>query len=289
MSDVSASVGVAVRAAVAGYDRISALGLWCRGGVRRWRKGTRDLVTEADLESRAAVLEVIRGRYPGDLLLDEESTGEPHLPPGRVWVVDPLDGTVNFASGLPLWSVSVAAVVDGNVVAGAVAESSGVVYSAGAGLPSLRDGHPVCPSRVRVLGDAVVSVTVAPGFSPEQEARACECIRRLASRARGVRVFCSGALELCWLAEGRLDACVCVSPAFYSAAAGALVARGAGCEVLDLDGGLYRTGQSAGLVAAATPELAREVLDVLAGCSGSGGMGTGQAPAPSDIAVSEVV
>lgn len=135
MMGVSALADLAVDAAVAGYDRISALGLWRRGGVRRWRKGGRDLVTEADLESRAAVLEAIRGRYPGDLVLDEEGTGEPHLPPSRVWVVDPLDGTVNFASGLPLWSVSVAVAVDGDVVAGAVAESSGVVYSAGVACP----------------------------------------------------------------------------------------------------------------------------------------------------------
>jgi len=259
---VSALVGLAVRVAVAGYGRICALGSRHWGELRWRRKGDRDLVTEADLESRAAVLEVIRARCPGDLVLDEEGAGEMGLPLDRVWVVDPLDGTVNFASGVPFWSVSVAAAVDGEVVAGAVAASSGVVYSAGAGMRSLRGGHPVCPSRVRVLGDALVSVSVAPGFSPEQEALACEWIKGLARRVRGIRVFCAGALELCWLAEGRLDACVCASPALFSAAAGALVARRAGCEVLDLDGGPYRTGQSAGLVAAATPELARTILDV---------------------------
>lgn len=260
---VSALVDLAVRAAVAGYERISTLGSRHRGELCWWRKSSRDLVTEADLESRAAVLEVIRAQCPGDLVLDEEGAGEMRLPLGRVWVVDPLDGTVNFASGVPFWSVSVAAAVDGEVVAGAVAAPSGVVYSAGAGMPSLRDNHLVGPSRVRALEDAVVSVSIAPGFSPEQEALACGCIRELARHVRGIRVFCAGALELCLLSAGRLDACVCASPALFSAAAGALVARRAGCEILDLDGAPYRTGQSAGLVAAATPELARTILDVV--------------------------
>lgn len=264
LEDIAAFVDAARLAAMAGGDQVLDLVLEHPGRVRQWRKGGRDVVTEADLRSRDAIRRVIRNWCPVDLVLDEESTVERCLPPGRVWVVDPLDGTVNFASGLPLWSVSVAVVVDGEAVAGAVRSASGVVYQAGLHLPALRDDRPVCPSQVRLLEDAVVSVTIAPGFSAEQETWACECVRRLASRVRGVRVFCSGALELCWLAEGRLDACVCASGALFSAAAGALIAQRAGCQVLDLEGRPYRTGESTGLLAAATPELARALLDVLA-------------------------
>ncbi|MEW5934178.1 MAG: inositol monophosphatase [Bacillota bacterium] len=281
--DVAAFVDAARLAAVAGGEEVLSLILEHPGRVRLWRKGGRDVVTEADLRSRDAIRRVIRDWCPVDPVLDEESAAERRLPPGRVWVVDPLDGTVNFASGLPLWSVSVAVAVDGEVVAGAVRSASGAVYQAGLRLAALRDGRPVCPSRVRLLDDAVVSVTVAPGFSAEQEARACEYVGRLASRVRGVRVFCSGALELCWLAEGRLDGCICPSGAFFSAAAGALIAGRAGCQVLDLEGRPYRAGESTGLLAAATPELARALLDILAGAGG-----TRPASVSSDNSVSEV-
>ncbi|MEW5934779.1 MAG: inositol monophosphatase family protein, partial [Bacillota bacterium] len=111
------------------------------------------------------------------------------------------------------------------------------------------------------LGDAVVSVVVAPEFA----AAASECVRRLAPRARGVRVFCSGALELCCLASGKLDACVWPSPVPPGVAAGVLVARRAGCDVVDLDGRPYRPGEGRGVLAAVTPVLAGVLLELLSG------------------------
>ncbi|MDI6824689.1 MAG: inositol monophosphatase family protein [Bacillota bacterium] len=227
-------------------------------------EGGRDVAVEAGLASRDAVSRVIRGYFPQDPVLDGEGVGGP-LPPGRVWLVDPVGGEVNFVSGLPLWSVSVAAAVDGEVVAGAVWVPPGVLYEARAGGLALRGGRWVAPSGVRVLEDAVVSVTVAPGLTAGQARAASECVRRLAPRVRGLRVFCSGALELCWLASGELDACVWPSPVPFGAAAGALVARQAGCDVVDFDGGSCRSGGSRGLLAAATPVLAGALLEVLSG------------------------
>lgn len=229
-----------------------------------WPEGGRDVVAEAGLASRGAVSRVIRGYFSQDPVLDGEGVGGP-LPPGRVWLVDPVGGAVNFASGLPLWSVSVAAAVDGEAVAGAVWAPPGVLYEARAGGPALRDGRQVAPSGVRVLEDAVVSVAVAPAFTAGQARAASECVRGLALRVRGLRVFCSGALELCWLASGGLDACVWPSPVPFGAAAAVLVARQAGCDVVDFDGGSCRSGGSRGLLAAATPVLAGALLELLSG------------------------
>jgi len=257
-SEVDRLRAAAVGAAAAGRDAV----LEWLGRGRIWRKGRLDIVTGADLASREAVWAFLARACPGQPVFDEEGGGVPG-PGGRSWVVDPLDGTVNAAAGLPLWSVSVALLEDGRELVGAVCGPGADVYSAAAGRGARCGGLPLAPSRTRGLRNAVVSVTVAPGYSPEEMGLALACVGELARRARGVRVFCSGALELCWVASGRLDACVCPAQPFFSAAAGALIAREAGCPVLDLEGGPYRAGESSGLVAACTPELASELLAVL--------------------------
>lgn len=249
---------VAVAAAVFGRDAV----LERLGRHRVWLKGGLDIVTDADLASREAVRAFLARNCPDRAVFDEEGGVMPG-PGGGFWVVDPLDGTVNASTGLPLWSVSVALLEHGRELAGAVCVPGVDAYSAAAGRGARCGVRPLAPSRTRALRDAVVSVTVAPGYSPQEMALALACFGELARRARGVRVFCSGALELCWVASGKLDACVCPAQAFFSAAAGVLIAREAGCPVLDLEGRPYRAGESSGLVAACTPELASEVLATL--------------------------
>lgn len=249
---------VAVVAAAFGRDAV----LERLGRHRVWPKGELDIVTDADLASREAVRAFLARHCPGEAVFDEEGGAMPGSR-GRFWVVDPLDGTVNASAGLPLWSVSVALLDGGRELVGAVCAPGEDAYSAAAGRGARCGGRPLAPSRTRALRDALVSVTVAPCYSPQEMARALACVRELARRARGVRVFVCGALELCWVASGKLDACVCPAQAFFSAAAGVLIAREAGCAVLDLEGGPYRAGVSSGLVAACTDELASELLAAL--------------------------
>ncbi|MEW5934372.1 MAG: inositol monophosphatase [Bacillota bacterium] len=256
--EVDRLCAAAVSAAATGRDVALA---WL-GRHRVWPKGSLDIVTDADLASREAVRAFLARNCPDEAVFDEEGGIMPG-PQGRFWVVDPLDGTVNASAGFPLWSVSVALLEHGRELAGAVCAPGEGAYSAAAGRGARCGGRPLAPSRTRALRDAVVSVTVAPGYSPQEMALALACFGKLARRVRGVRVFCSGALELCWVASGKLDACVCPAQAFFSAAAGVLIAREAGCSVLDLEGRSYRAGESSGLVAACTPELASEVLATL--------------------------
>lgn len=219
---------------------------------------------EAIEASRAAVRRVIGNYFPLDSVLDREvPAGLPSS--GRTWLVDPLGGTLNFVLGLGLWSVSVAAVQGGEVVAGAVWVPPDVLHAAWAGGPALRGGSGIRPSAVSAPEDAIVSVAVPPGLSAAGAAAVSECVRRVGPRVRGVRVFCSVALELCCVASGKLDACVCPFPVPLGAAAAALVARQAGCGVLGFDGRPYRTGESQGLLTAATPVLAEALLGLLFG------------------------
>jgi len=145
------------------------------------------------------------------------------------WIVDPLDGTVNFLYSLPVFSVSIAAAVSGRVVAGAVADvRSGEIFSASLGRGATIDGRPL---RVSTLTD-LSSALVATGYSYRAEVRARQAavLGRLLPRVRDVRSFGSAALQMCWVGAGRLDAYFERDIKPWDYAAGELVAREAGAR-----------------------------------------------------------
>jgi myo-inositol-1(or 4)-monophosphatase len=145
-------------------------------------------------------------------------------------VVDPLDGTINFLYGVPLFAVSIAAAVDGEVVAGAVVDVlRDELFSAHHGSGARRNGEPIAVSSCMSLPDALV----ATGFSYQAELRSLqgEVAQRLVSRARDLRCFGSAALELCWVACARLDGYFQRDTELWDRAAGALIAREAGARV----------------------------------------------------------
>jgi myo-inositol-1(or 4)-monophosphatase len=146
------------------------------------------------------------------------------------WVIDPLDGTVNFVHGVPLFAVSIASAVDGEVVAGAVVDvSRDELFSAHLGGGARLDGEQIAVSECTSLARALV----ATGFSypAGERIRQGEVAQRLLSRARDVRCFGSTALELCWVASGRVDAYCQRDTALWGRAAGALIAAEAGAGV----------------------------------------------------------
>jgi myo-inositol-1(or 4)-monophosphatase len=185
-----------------------------------------DVVTETDLRAEAMLTERLRVQTPGAGILGEE--GGTTAPGARLqWVLDPLDGTINFLYGVPLFAVSVAAAVDGEVVAGAVVDVlSGEVFSACLGGGARLDGRPITTSTCTSLASALVLT----GFSYPADQRALqgEVVERVLSSARDVRCFGSAALELCWVACGRADAYFQRGTAIWDRAAGALIAAEAG-------------------------------------------------------------
>jgi myo-inositol-1(or 4)-monophosphatase len=146
------------------------------------------------------------------------------------WVVDPLDGTVNFLYSLPVIAVSIGAAVDGAIVAGAVADVvRGETFSAASGLGARVDGRPIEVSSCRGLAQALV----ATGFSYRARIRSHqgEVVRRLLPEVRDIRCFGSAALELSWVAAGRVDAYFERDIKLWDYAAGSLIAGEAGALV----------------------------------------------------------
>jgi myo-inositol-1(or 4)-monophosphatase len=214
-----------------------------------------DLVSDADLEAERAVRELLEAERPQDGLLAEEgsdSAGES----GRRWIVDPLDGTINFLYGFPAWAVSVA-LEDANRVAVGVVHSPvhAETFSAVIGEGARLNGRPLHVREQRRLERAMV----ATGFSYEAERRAeqAEVIRRLLPSARDIRRAGAAALDLAWLAAGRVDAFYERGLRAWDCAAGELLVREAGGTVTELG------GEPPGLVAAATRELLDELAAVV--------------------------
>ena len=201
-------------------------------------KSARDVVTEADHLSEALILDAIRADYPADAILAEE-TGEhkakageaPTSGRGRVWIVDPLDGTVNYANGLPVFCVSIGLVVDGVPAVGAILDPTrNEVFAATVDGPATLNGRPIRASEKEKLSDYVIQMSLNG--------------RTAASRARNVRKTIrisrnmgSAALALAYVANGRFDAFIQQGglSAWDVAAAGLIAERG-GATVTSMSG-----------------------------------------------------
>jgi myo-inositol-1(or 4)-monophosphatase len=187
-----------------------------------------DVVTQTDLHAEALIRARLREATPAAGILGEE--GETTAPHARLqWVIDPLDGTVNFVYGVPLFAVSIAAALDGEIVAGAVIDVlRGELFSAHLGGGARLDGDPIAVSECTLLPNALVTT----GFSYQAQLRdqQGEVTHRVLSRARDVRCFGSAALELCWVACARVDAYFQSDTEIWDRAAGALIAAEAGAR-----------------------------------------------------------
>ena len=222
-------------------------------------KSAKDVVTEVDHLSEALILGAIRSTFPGDALLAEETGEHPasagHTATsgiGRVWIVDPLDGTINYANGIPFYCVSVALVEGGRPVAGVIHDPvRNESYAAIAEGPAMLDGRPIAASPKPSLSDFVVSMSLA-GRSLTTRSRA---IRKA---IRVPRSMGSAALALAYVGNGRFDAFIQQGGlSLWDIAAAGLIAERAGATVTDLAGGpwfdLSRGPRTIGLLAAPSP------------------------------------
>jgi myo-inositol-1(or 4)-monophosphatase len=247
---VSADLELAERAALtAGEVLMSYYGRPPQGLASK--SSETDLVSDADLEAERAIRELLDAERPDDGLLAEEGSQAAGAS-GRRWIVDPLDGTINFLYGFPAWAVSVALEDAHGVAVGVVhspvhAETFSAVRAEGARL----NGRALHVRDRSELQQAMV----ATGFSYEADRRAeqAEVIRRLLPSARDIRRAGAAALDLAWVATGRVDAFYERGLHAWDRAAGDLLVREAGGVVANLD------GDPPGLIAAATPELLDEL------------------------------
>jgi myo-inositol-1(or 4)-monophosphatase len=193
-----------------------------------------DVVTEADRAVEALIRSRIADARPDDAILGEEGDDRPGTS-GVRWVVDPIDGTVNYLYGLPDCAVSVAAEVDGTVVAGAVVTiPTGVEYAAALGHGATRDGQQIGVRATPPLAERLVLT----GFGYQREVREHQagCVARLLPEVRDIRRMGSCSLDLCHVAEGSGDGYVEAGPQPWDWSAGGLVLREAGGRFELLDG-----------------------------------------------------
>jgi myo-inositol-1(or 4)-monophosphatase len=228
-----------------------------------------DPVTVVDTETERLLRDRLAQLRSGDAILGEE-IGGPTDPAtaaaGAVtWVLDPIDGTVNFVYGIPAYSVSVAAQVDGVSVAGAVADVvGGRLYSAARGLGAhVTDVEGSRPLRCSAVDDLSLAL-VGTGFAYSTRRRAvqAELVSKILPVVRDVRRIGSAALDLCMVAAGRLDAYYEHGLHVWDSAAGALIAAEAGARVVLPEPG--DPERNAALVVAAAPGIADQLLTALA-------------------------
>jgi myo-inositol-1(or 4)-monophosphatase len=272
VSDNEALLAVAVDAArMAGgllLERVR------RGGEREVTSKTTptDLVSEADIAAQRAIRELLNERRPDDGFLGEEDGGQEDGSSGLTWVVDPLDGTVNFLFGIPQWCVSVAVRDGSGTLAGAVYDPNRdelftASRDARAALRGPTGAVELAGPRGREpaggRGGDLATAMVATGLAYDANVRAAQAkvLERLVPRVRDIRRFGSAALDLTWTAAGRYDAYFERSVKPWDIAAGALICERAGLRVLELP--VYENLPWGILVARA--ELAERLLELVGG------------------------
>jgi len=191
-----------------------------------------DLVSEADLAAEQAIRELLAARRPGDAILGEEG-GETQQGEGLRWIVDPLDGTVNFLFGVPQWCVSVAVHDEEGGLAGVVFDPlRDEIFAAERGGPATLNGAPLTASASEDLATSLV----ATGFAYDAGVRGAqaEVVGRLLPRVRDVRRMGSAALDLAWTAAGRYDGFYERGVQLWDTAAGSLLCECAGLTEREL-------------------------------------------------------
>jgi myo-inositol-1(or 4)-monophosphatase len=227
-------------------------------------KGRTDLVTDADKASEEEVLRILRGRAPGASILAEESGV--HGGGDVCFIVDPLDGTTNYAHGIPIFCCTVGAEEKGRVVAGCTADPMrGETFSAargqGAELRTAKGAQKLRVSTAAELVEAVVC-TGFPYGDRDKLPQMIEAFGKFTELARGSRRLGSAAIDLAWVAAGRLDGFWEMGLRPWDVAAGQLLVEEAGGVVTRFDGSSHEL--AGGEIVAAPPALHAKMLQVLA-------------------------
>ena len=239
-------------------------------------KGERDVVTEVDTLSEALIIEAIHGAFPTDAVLAEESghtaakkrttTGNGRAPEtevqpsGRTWVVDPLDGTVNYANGIPVFCVSVGLAVEGTPAVGVIYDPTrDEMFTAVAGRGAHLDGEQIRHPQKDQLSDLVLSWSSSAGLGPKA--------RQLRKKIRVTRNLGSAALALAYVGNGRFDGFIQIGGlSAWDICAAGLIAIEGGATVTARDGGpwfdITRKSRSIGVIAAA-PQHHATILELL--------------------------
>ena len=223
-------------------------------------KGDRDYATAVDVEIERVIRQALRKSDPGIAFLGEEEGLSP-ADADAIWVLDPIDGTINFSKASPLCGISLALIEGGRHTLGIVdLPLLGERYVAAEGMGAFMNGRRIRVSAVEGIGEAVVGLAdfAVGAKSASENALHLEIIRLLALESLRIRVHGSASLDLAWLSAGHLNASLMLSNLPWDVSAGVLLVREAGGEVYDLDGSPYAPDST--FTIASTPTLRRPLL-----------------------------
>ena len=202
-------------------------------------KSRANLVTEADFASQQAIHGFLSRRYPHHGFLGEEELNDGRPDAQFRWVIDPLDGTTNYVHGFPYYCVSIGLEKDGELIVGAIYNPvSEEMFLAAAGHGATVNRQPLKCSQVNSLAEAMLIASLPVATSPEDEA--VMRFLRVLGHAQTVQRTGSAALNLAYLAAGRIDGFWSASLKPWDMAAGVLIAKEAGASITSLDGGRFR-------------------------------------------------
>ena len=208
-------------------------------GIRIDKKGTIDLVTEVDVAIERSFREMIAARFPDHAVLGEEMGGSAAPPAGPCWVFDPIDGTTNFAHGLPIFCSSLALEIDGVAEVAAIYDPNRrELFTAERGGGAFLNGRPLHVSATTALVDAML----VTGFPYDVHSRIGEIVGlfgEFVGRARAVRRLGSAAIDLCYVAAGRMDGFWESDLKPWDIAGGALILAEAGGRITNMDGSAF--------------------------------------------------
>jgi myo-inositol-1(or 4)-monophosphatase len=202
------------------------------------KKDYSDLVTEVDKKSEARIIEVIHSYFPGHNVLSEEC-GDLNKTSEYVWIVDPIDGTVNYAHSIPIFCVSIALQVKGEVVLGQVYNPlSGELFFAEKGIGAFFNGNRIKVSATKYLKDALI-VTGFPYGARDNRDHCIDHFVNFIKQGLPIRRLGSAALDICYVAKGGFDGFWEVSLNPWDVAAGYLILKEAGGKLTDFNGAEY--------------------------------------------------
>jgi len=231
------------------------------GGLEVRAKNRNDYVTQVDRAAEGAIIDVIRRAYPEHGFLAEESGATAGARPDYRWIIDPLDGTTNFIHGFPQYCVSIALEHKGTLTQAVIYDpSKNELFTATRGRGAFLDDRRIRVSKCTQLADALVG-TGFPFKELGRIERYLGQLRTLMTESSGVRRAGAAALDLAYVAAGRLDAFWELGLSPWDMAAGALLIQEAGGLASDLEGGPDFLAR--GEIAAATPKVLAQLLSVL--------------------------
>jgi len=234
--DYSRYLQVAEQAASSAGELL--LSLYGKVAAREKKPG--DLVTEADSASQARIAEVILGHFPDHTILGEEDglTADPSNP--WRWVVDPIDGTINFAHGFPFWCISIALEHAGRPVVGVILDPlAGRVFRGALGHGAWVNDQPMQVSQAPTLYESLISTGLPTNFASDA-GRQLALFQAFSVGTHSVRRTGSSALNLAYVASGGLEVFYATKVHPWDIAAGIVLVEAAGGRVTDLDGGPHR-------------------------------------------------